>query len=60
MTGIPLESLWTPVLYTNTFSILPALFVCVVAKEDVWSTEVTPIATFWLAVSCAFGTLPEP
>ena len=30
---LPLASLWTPVLYTNTFSILPALFVCFLARE---------------------------
>ena len=33
VTGIPIASLWTPVLYTNTFSILPALFVCTVTGE---------------------------
>ena len=33
VTGINLKSLWTPVLYTNTFSIIPALLVCLIAGE---------------------------
>ena len=59
VTGLPLKSLWTPVLYTNTFSILPALFVCAVAgelKEDrLAHVNFDNIALFWLLLSCAIG-----
>jgi len=59
VTGIPLASLWTPVLYTNTFSILPALIVCTVAGElsptRLESVDVTTTALFWLLLSCAIG-----
>ena len=59
VTGIPLASLWTPVLYTNTFSILPALCVCMLAgelsPERLEHVEVTNTALFWLLASCAIG-----
>ena len=59
VTGIPLASLWTPVLYTNTFSILPALAVCTLTGElsesRLGSIDVTPTASWWLFVSCAIG-----
>ena len=59
VTGIPLVSLWTPVLYTNTFSILPALFVCLIAgelsDERLTSVTLTPNALMWLVISCLIG-----
>ena len=59
VTGIKLKSLWTPVLYTNTFSILPALFICLIAgelrDERLASVQVTNTALWWLFISCAFG-----
>jgi drug/metabolite transporter (DMT)-like permease len=59
VTGIPLESLWTPVLYTNTFSVLPALAVCFLsnelAPESLATFEVTSSSYLWLGMSCAFG-----
>ncbi len=33
VTGIKLLSLWTPVLYTNTFSVIPALTVAILSGE---------------------------
>ena len=33
VSGLPLKSLWTPVLYTNTFSVLPALFLGAAAAQ---------------------------
>ena len=33
VTGIPIKSLWTPVLYTNTFSVLPAMLLGIAAGE---------------------------
>ena len=59
VTGIKLVSLWTPVLYTNTFSILPALLVCTIAGElspaRLDAVEVDGTALFWLLLSCAIG-----
>ena len=59
VTGIPLASLWTPVLYTNTFSIIPALLVCAIAGElseaRLASVDVTTSALGWLLLSCAIG-----
>lgn len=59
VTGIPLASLWTPVLYTNTFSIIPALLVCAVAGElseaRLSTVDVTTTALVWLLLSCAIG-----
>ena len=57
VTGIPLATLWTPVLYTNTFSILPAISVCLLAGEAsrIDSVEMTNAAIFWLALSCVIG-----
>ena len=46
-------------LYTNTFSILPALFVCVVTGElseaRLATVEVTNTALGWVLLSCAIG-----
>jgi hypothetical protein len=33
VSGIPIKSLWTPVLYTNTFSVLPAMLLGIAAGE---------------------------
>ena len=59
VTGIPLASLWTPVLYTNTFSILPSLALCVLTGElserRLGSIDATPTALLWLLVSCGIG-----
>uniref|UniRef100_A0A7S4BTG6 Sugar phosphate transporter domain-containing protein n=1 Tax=Chrysotila carterae TaxID=13221 RepID=A0A7S4BTG6_CHRCT len=61
VTGIDLRSLWTPVLYTNTFSIIPALLVGLIAGEfnshrmQKIHDDMTPIGFFWLIVSCVVG-----
>mmetsp|Transcript_2457 Transcript_2457/g.4153 ORF Transcript_2457/g.4153 Transcript_2457/m.4153 type:complete len:364 (+) Transcript_2457:81-1172(+) len=59
VTGIKLRSLWTPVLYTNTFSVIPALFVGFVAGEfsqkRLEQIELTPTALWWLGLSCIVG-----
>ena len=59
VTGINLTSLWTPVLYTNTFSIIPALLVCTIAGElrisRLASVEIDSDAIMWLLLSCAIG-----
>jgi len=59
VTSTGVTSLWTPVLYTNTFSILPAISVCLLAGElsnDRWQTlEVSTLALFWVGVSCVVG-----
>ncbi len=44
VTGIPIVSLWTPVLYTNAFSVLPVLFICMVTGE--FSDKVTKCDEF--------------
>lgn len=59
VTGIALRSMWTPVLYTNTFSIIPALFIAGVAGEfnvlvdD--SLKISRTGVFWLVLSCLIG-----
>lgn len=59
MTGLQLKSLWTPVLYTNSFSVLPALLVCTLAGElrgrRIESIEFSNVGIFWLVLSCAIG-----
>lgn len=57
--GIPLKSLWTPVLYTNTFSIVPALLVGCIAgefrQERLAAIEFDATACIWLAISSVIG-----
>ena len=59
VTGLPLASLWTPVLYTNTFSIIPAIFICFLAGElsetRLAAVELGHTALMWLLLSCAIG-----
>ena len=59
VSGLKLKSLWTPVLYTNTFSVLPALALGWVAgefsDERLQRLEFTPTALFWLGTSCLVG-----
>ena len=59
VTGLNLASLWTPVLYTNTFSIIPALLVCTIAGElnveRLADVNVDGPACFWLLLSCVIG-----
>mmetsp|Transcript_17975 Transcript_17975/g.41203 ORF Transcript_17975/g.41203 Transcript_17975/m.41203 type:complete len:206 (-) Transcript_17975:84-701(-) len=61
VTGIKLRSLWTPVLYTNTFSIVPALAVGLIAGEFNQQrvlklyAELTPTGMFWIGLSCVVG-----
>ena len=59
VSGIELKSLWTPVLYTNTFSVLPAILLGLLAGElsDVrlQSIHLTNASLFWLLVSCVIG-----
>eukprot|EP00322_Chrysochromulina_rotalis_P028641 CAMPEP_0115863430 /NCGR_PEP_ID=MMETSP0287-20121206/18685_1 /TAXON_ID=412157 /ORGANISM="Chrysochromulina rotalis, Strain UIO044" /LENGTH=318 /DNA_ID=CAMNT_0003317877 /DNA_START=45 /DNA_END=1001 /DNA_ORIENTATION=- len=59
VTGIPIRSLWTPVLYTNTFSILPALLLCLfsgeLADDRLATLNISSTALFWLVASCAIG-----
>jgi len=59
VTGIELKSLWTPVLYTNTLSVLPALLLGTVAgefsREQLDSLTITTAGYTWLAVSCVIG-----
>jgi len=59
VTGISKKSLWTPVLYTNTFSVLPALALSIfggeLSYERFGSTDLNGTAIFWLLMSCAIG-----
>jgi len=59
VTGIKLRSLWTPVLYTNSLSVIPAIAVGLIAgefrQERLQAIEMTPAAIFWLACSCVVG-----
>jgi len=59
VTGINLASLWTPVLYTNTFSIIPALLVCSIAGElrasRLAAVDIDSTALCWLLLSCVIG-----
>mmetsp|Transcript_20348 Transcript_20348/g.34667 ORF Transcript_20348/g.34667 Transcript_20348/m.34667 type:complete len:353 (+) Transcript_20348:58-1116(+) len=59
--GMKHKSLWTPVLYTNTFSVIPALTVGLIAGElsharlvSVFA-QATSTGYIWLAVSCLIG-----
>jgi len=60
VTGIPIVSLWTPVLYTNALSILPALLLCLVTDEfndeRLSRVELNSTALVWLVFSCFIGT----
>jgi len=59
VTGIELVSLWTPVLYTNTFSIIPAMLVCYFAgelnPERPDDLQITNASLLWLGLSCVIG-----
>jgi len=59
VSGLALKSLWTPVLYTNTLSVLPAMLVGMMAGElsqaRLQSIQLTNAALFWLLVSCVVG-----
>ena len=59
VSGLELKSLWTPVLYTNTLSVLPALLVGLMAGElsqaRLQGIELTNAALFWLLASCVVG-----
>jgi len=61
VTGLPLASLWTPVLYTNTFSILPAILLCFLSGDlrpaRLWHVydQMTSTSYFWLSASCLIG-----
>jgi len=59
VTGIPLRSLWTPVLYTNSLSILPTLLVGVASGEftraRLEAIELSPVGGSWLLLSCLVG-----
>ena len=59
VSGLELKSLWTPVLYTNTLSVLPALLVGLMAGElsqaRLEGIELTNAALFWLLASCVVG-----
>jgi GDP-mannose transporter len=59
VTGIQLKSLWTPVLFTNTLSILPALLLGAVSGEfshaRLSRLTITSTGVFWLLVSCVIG-----
>jgi GDP-mannose transporter len=59
VSGIPIASLWTPVLYTNSLSILPALGLCLVAGEldesRLAKVDLNSAAYFWLGASCFIG-----
>jgi len=61
VTSIKLKSLWTPVLYTNTFSLIPATIVGFIAGEfsqerltHLWETF-DSTACFWIMLSCVVG-----
>ena len=62
VSGISLKSLWTPVLYTNTFSVLPAILLGLVAGElseaRLQSIHLSNTALFWLFLSCINGASP--
>ena len=59
--GLKHKTLWTPVLYTNTFSVLPALTVALIAGElssarlAKAQLAMTPTGMFWLILSCVIG-----
>jgi len=61
VTGIPLSSLWTPVLYVNTFSILPAVGVCILSGELTspqklpYLEQLDSVGLAWVLCSCAMG-----
>ena len=59
VSGLELKSLWTPVLYTNTLSVLPAMLVGLMAGElsqaRLQGIELTNAALFWLLTSCVVG-----
>jgi len=53
------KSLWTPVLYTNTFSVLPALTIGFIggelSEQRLSTVNLDGTATFWLLLSCLIG-----
>lgn len=59
VTGIQLKSLWTPVLYTNTLSIVPALMLGSMSGEfsqaRLARTSITGTGLGWLLLSCFIG-----
>lgn len=59
VTGIKLRSLWTPVLYTNTLSVIPAITVGIIAgeftPERLQAIDMNAPACFWLGLSCLVG-----
>lgn len=66
MTGIPIVSLWTPVLYTNALSILPSLALALLSGEfdrldamhfhGAHGHRHLRVTCFWLLMSCFIGT----
>ncbi|KAL1529961.1 hypothetical protein AB1Y20_000888 [Prymnesium parvum] len=57
--GLQHVSLWTPVLYTNTFSVIPALAIALLAGEvsdyRLAAVSLDSRAIGWLLLSCAIG-----
>ena len=56
---LKLKSMWSPTLYTNTLSVLPAMLVGLMAGElsqaRLQGIELTNAALFWLLASCVGG-----
>jgi len=59
VTGIQLKTLWTPVLFTNTLSIVPAIMLGTVSGEfshaRLSQIAITSTGLFWLLLSCVIG-----
>ena len=58
VTGLGLQSMWSPVLYTNGLSCLPTSAIGLVSGEyaRLGSVEWTTHGVFWLLASCVVGT----
>jgi len=62
VTGIPIVSLWTPVLFTNTLAIAPAFCMAYISGElERWEhvhyrhAHQLHLTMFWVGLSCAIG-----
>jgi GDP-mannose transporter len=59
VTGIQLKSLWTPVLFTNTLSIVPALMLGTLSGEfshaRLSQISIGSMGLVWLLLSCVIG-----
>ena len=58
VTGLGLQSIWSPVLYTNSLAVAPTLVLGFVSGEaaNLAHVELTTQGIFWLVASCVVGT----